>query len=165
MNKIHNNRNSRKAFTLIEMLVVIGILMVLAALIVGVSRYVMEESANKKTVAIQAVIMSATKAYHDKNKAYPDSNDAPPTDPNSGDIKKLYDALNPSTPDAKIVDKLKLLPKEAIDSASHTFKDSWDKDMRYYKTGGLGGGPVIISAGPDGDFTTEADNIRSDTAK
>jgi hypothetical protein len=49
-------------------------------------------------------------------------------------------------------------------------KDAYSNSMRYYKDKGVGGKPLIISAGPDGDYGTatgsekkRTDNIRSDT--
>jgi len=42
------------------------------------------------------------------------------------------------------------------------FIDGFSKWMDYSRSGGLGNTPVIISAGPDRDFTTPSDNVRSD---
>ena len=40
--------------------------------------------------------------------------------------------------------------------------DAYGNPIRYEKTGGRAGRPVLISAGPDGNIETAGDNIRSD---
>lgn len=162
MIKFRNNRNEtpgRKAFTLIEMLVVVCILMILISLVIAVSRYVMVESARKKTVAIEAILISATNAFYDDNKSYP-----PTATDGTQSISALYGPLKADTRPNGPFDKMKSLPSDVVFDGTQTINDAWGKALRYDASGGLGGGPVIISAGPDGVFGT-TDDIRSDSAK
>ena len=40
------------------------------------------------------------------------------------------------------------------------FRDGWGTSIEYSPNGRMGGGPVLTSAGPDGDMTTVEDNMR-----
>ncbi|HOF18116.1 MAG TPA: hypothetical protein PK082_04340, partial [Phycisphaerae bacterium] len=82
----------------------------------------------------------------------------------TGDGSIDYDARNlpPAKASLKYVNELttEALPKENATE----FLDSWRKGLAYEKTGGFGGRPVIISAGPDGKYPSpdDKDNVRSD---
>jgi len=54
------------------------------------------------------------------------------------------------------------LSNEALPADGDAVLDAYGNPMGYRQTGALGGGPLIVSAGPDGRFDTEEDNIRSD---
>ena len=69
-------RPGERAFTMVELLVVLLILAILLGLVVGISRYIMSESARKQTEAIQLVVMNAIERYRDVKGSYPgDSGD------------------------------------------------------------------------------------------
>ncbi len=57
--------------------------------------------------------------------------------------------------------KLGELSPDVLDTSNFWILDGWEVPMRYEQFGGLGKRPVLISAGPDGSFETEDDNIRS----
>ena len=59
---------------------------------------------------------------------------------------------------------LAALKKDATVSVSGNlvFADGFGKHLDYREDKGAGGMPLLVSAGPDGDFGAEADNIRSD---
>ncbi len=57
--------------------------------------------------------------------------------------------------------KLGELSPDVLDTSNFWILDGWEIPMRYEQFGGLGKRPVLISAGPDGEFSTEDDNIRS----
>lgn len=143
----------RGAFTLVELLVVLLILAILLGLVVGISKYIMAESARKQTEATQGVVMVAIERYHEVKKDYP---------PDSADCVSLMQELRrePAAEEA-----LKTLSTEAYPKKDGPLKDGFGEDMQYDKDGGLGGTPVLISKGADrqtGQADTKADDIRSD---
>ena len=77
-------------FTLVEVLIVIFILGVLAAIVASVAGYVMKSASSRETAATQKVLLEAIQAYHDASnpKAYPFDHDPSSTpDPNnSGNV-------------------------------------------------------------------------------
>jgi prepilin-type N-terminal cleavage/methylation domain-containing protein len=157
------------AFTLIEVLVVIFILGVLAAIVVSVAGYVMSRASGQETAAIQKTLLEAVQAYYDAGnpndpnnlKAYPPES----TDPNESG-KELVKYLTTQASRAKAATEFLLkLPKEAWNGDSNeAIKDGWGKGMQYEAKGGLGGKPLVISSGPDGRFFTD-DDIRSDESQ
>ena len=163
------------AFTMIELLVVMFILAVLVALVASVGGYVMRSANERETAAIQAILMDAIQAWHDKAnstdptttaKGYPKED----FDTQKSEMQNLMTQLTSSLvypPASRAARNILLkLPKEAWSGGTdEPVKDRWGKSMKYKDTGGLGGRPVIISAGPDGNFNTDDDNIRSDEAQ
>ena len=164
-------QRKRLAFTLIELLIVIGILALLVSLVVGVSAYVRGAGKRSETETIQAIIMTAIEAYRDNAmpRNYPPDTHAPYS--TSGET--LYRFLlgthtaapadlsgNPAVRAAS--EKLVELPSGAARAGWSTFFDGYDNPMRYEVAGGVGGRPVLISAGQDGKWNTAEDNIRSD---
>ncbi len=168
------------AFTLIELLVVIFILGILVTLVVSISGYILDKSNRDQTLANQKVILAAIGAYHDITDAYPpDTDDA--LDPlvpgtltlveRTGWVLLRYlKGADPPISSAALARRIQdatgksllNLPTDAFGGESvDGFRDAYGQYMEYSSTGGLGGRPAIISAGPDGDFNT-TDDIRSD---
>jgi len=155
-------------FTLIELLVVIFILGILVTLVVGVAQYVYTKAARKQTQATQAIVMSAIEAYHDICEGADEGETYP-----SGDIAEMLECLKGEKALANDAQKARIkrdcaeillkLPVDAYSAENPSeIRDGFGKNMRYEQEGGLAGRPVLISAGPDGNFDTEDDNIRSD---
>lgn len=163
------------AFTLIELLVAIFIIAILISLVVAVAGYVYDEAARKQTQSIQNLTMRAVEAYYELIEEYPaDPNDLTGTpDPNAV-VMMLLNQLQARilTTDSTQLENLKKrikkatgpllleLPSDALDLNNDTIRDAFGNPMEYYRTGGLGGRPVLVSAGPDGLFLTD-DDIRS----
>ena len=165
-----NALHSIRGFTLIEMIVVVAIIAVLVTIVVGVSGLVLSRASVERTKVNMQVIYQAIEAYHDAEENYPpdEPDSAPPADWGAGTRnwhaycrgKKLYDELI-SVPQAQAhIANLKDVIMNI--SGNNVFVDGFDKYMEYFSSEGVGGTPVIISAGSDGDFETEKDNIRSD---
>ena len=142
-------RPGERAFTMVELLVVLLILAILLGLVVGISRYIMSESARKQTEAIQLVVMNAIERYRDVKGSYPGD---------SGDCVSLMSNL---VGEAASKDALRELSQEAWASSGSALKDGFGENMKYQSAGGLGGTPVLISKGAD-RLDDTSDDIRSD---
>jgi len=137
------------AFTMVELLVVLLILAILLGLVVGISRYIMSESARKQTESIQKVVMNAVERYRDATASYPDD---------SADcISLMTDLLG----NAQSKEAIRDVSSEAWGGSGKALKDGFGENMKYQKTGGLGGTPVLISKGADRQDNT-SDDVRSD---
>ena len=149
----------RRAFTLVELLIVILIIGIIVGLIAAVSKYVLASAAGTKTETTQALVLKAIGAYHDERDAYPEDA-ADDTGRMDGVITEL-----------KTVSQAKALLAQ-FGTGTDAMVDGWDQNMRYYDNQGMMGRPVIVSSGPDRKFgnpegtaqeQAEAeDNIKSD---
>lgn len=127
-------KSSRKAFTLVELLVVVAILGILGTIgLQGVTKHIEN---TRKTAAKQAVdnIRGAVTAYMIGEKK-----STPPSD-----LKVIIDQTGDEDP--------------YLDGGEGALVDPWDGDYRIEIKGKRF---VIISNGPDGSPNTE-DDIRSD---
>jgi prepilin-type N-terminal cleavage/methylation domain-containing protein len=188
MHEIHAARPahpSRWGFTLVELLLVMFILSVLVGLVVGVSWYVIEEGRKKETLSGQKRLMAAIDAYRKVTGSVPNVVYKPDlmssADPNQV-MSLLLTCLRTGSPTG-ILDVNSPLYRATLPflgDESHPpitpITDAYGKSMLYLYDGGVGGKPVIVSAGPDGLFGYEKayktyptqqkkyqkDNIRSD---
>ncbi len=144
-----------RGFTLVEMLVVISIIAILVTIVVGVTHIVLARASAEETRTNMQVILQAIEAFRetDETNDYPPSTAGTPDDHNA----KLYKALKDNPAARKILGPL---PDDAI--RGDRFVDGFGMRMDYSSDGGVGGAPVLISAGADSDFGTAQDNIRSD---
>jgi len=184
-------RTPRRAFTMVELLVVIFILGVLVTLVVSVSKYVMGKASREQTIADQKIILTAIEAFKDVTGEYPADRDPNGSDYNleehfekSAELLRAqlladtdYEITDPNIEQlfdkddevaairAKTFECLKELPEECFKEDDRVFRDAYGEPIAYKRSGGLGGRPVLISRGPDGRFVREQgrkDNIRSD---
>lgn len=158
-----------QGLTLVEMLVVMVVLAILVSLVVGISSYVTGRANREATVMTQSVLMMAIEEYRDITGSPPSvayDEDDPPIHRSKILFELLTDeATNPQL--KKVVEIVRRLPAKAIaedteDSNRRYFADGWGRPMDYRTNQGIGGVPVLISAGPDGDHDEKADNVRSD---
>lgn len=138
----------KSAFTLVEMLAVVLIIGILVTIIVGVAGSVIQKANLKKTVLTMQIIKNAISSYYEDTKTYP-----------PGAPTLLLPSVLNASPGAVRV--LAGLPPDAKDSSGTMFLDGYGAPMRYYRSGGAGNFPYLVSAGADGTFDT-ADDIRSD---
>lgn len=161
-----NVRKNIRAFTLIEMLVVVFIIAIVVSIIVAVAGRLLRDANANKTRLNMKVILLAIETYRDPvdaNGNYPaDSNPVPPpnpeTDADAG--TRSADLYAKLMSDPRTSAKLASLPKDAISGGK--FVDGWGKPIAYYSNLGAGGGPLLLSPGGDGKWDTTDDNIRSD---
>ena len=159
-----------EAFTLVEMLVVVFVIAILVTLVVSVARDVMRRAGKDQTRTNMEVVLTAIEEYHKTYAVYPVE-----ADDFSGmtagwtvadwepyvRARGLYHLLEDEPRAREILSKLK---KDAIMSVSNAqiFADGFGKHMDYRSNKSANAGPLLESAGPDGDFLTKEDNIRSD---
>jgi len=149
MTRLSRPLRSPAGFTLMEMLAVILILAILLALVVGVSRYIIDKAAESETQAIQSIVIDAVILYKSKTGVLP---------ADDGSCAVLMTKLA-EVPECR--KKVGELPPKAWSKSGSPLNDGWHRAMRFQQSGGIGGAPVLISAGSDGGFGT-ADDIRSD---
>ena len=143
---------ARRAFSLIELLVAIGIIALLAAIGIGVGLKISGQSKNKATKANMILIMNAIEMYNDEAPPLLAEEPTPPYKPHS---RNLYDQIIDNE-NAKA--KLATLPGDAIGEFGPTgskyraFADANGREIAFYPNLGLGGTPVLFSAGSDGEF-------------
>ena len=134
---------------MVELLVVLLILGILLALVVGISKYIMAESARKQTVATQRVVMNAIERFRDVTGSYP---------ADSADCVSLMTALLGNEASKEV---LRDLSNEAWKGSGQALLDGFGEAMKYQQQGGFGGSPVLISKGADRVFDN-SDDTRSD---
>jgi hypothetical protein len=148
---------------------VMFVMAVLVALVVGVGTRVIEEGRKKETVSRQVRMLAAVDAY------FKVMGEVPPHtgDPNESMTKLIEYLRGRKEGDGKLKRDIYEETKAYLGASDGELSlDAFNKPMRYYSDRGVGGRPLIISAGPDGEFgdgTTKQerqrreDNIRSDT--
>jgi type II secretory pathway pseudopilin PulG len=144
-----SRKHAHAGFTMVEMLTVLVVLMILIGLVVGVGKYIYDDSLRKQTVTTMDVLNNALQAFYAANSnTYPGS---------AVSGAGVITALNAGGADVQA--RLNDLPKDAVKDG--VLVDGFGRAISYDPTGGLGGRPVFISGGPDGTNGTP-DDIRSD---
>jgi general secretion pathway protein G len=138
-----------RGFTLVELLAVMLILAVLMTLVIGASKMLFNKIYVDETKNSMKIIMTALSQYYESTGDYPtqDAN-------NEAWISQL--AGN----DKARAQITKLEKKVWNADNNRQFRDAWENPIVYKRTGGLAGAPGLISPGPDGDISTEDDNVR-----
>ena len=151
----------RRGFTMVELLVVLMVLGILVAVVVGIGNYVVDEQHGTQTRAWQDVVLGAVEKYTQVNNAPPPKLSGTWTgEANYGDnpmwrCRTLYFYLDK---EPACMAMLRQLPPNAIGRQvtlavkTGEFFDSYGKVLDWHPTGGSANTPVLVSAGPDGDF-------------
>jgi prepilin-type N-terminal cleavage/methylation domain-containing protein len=160
-------RPSRRGFTLVELLLVMFILSVLVALVVGVSWYVIEQGRKQETISNQKRLMAAIDAFRKVTGHVPGAiaserctyNPASAVEDNylpsklMGNLIGVLSSGNPSSTSGDNSSPIYRATRPFIgDTGASMTNDAWGNAMVYLMDGGVGGRPVIVSAGSDGKF-------------
>ena len=179
---IHETNRQRRAFTMIELMVVLVALSVLVAMVVGLGINMADEQNRTKTKDNQKIVIGAIELYAQVKRDYPqqlhyclsavvEGNLVYCHDPAMNDTTPGYGTYPHSNPFYRMMSLtigLGELP-ECIDAYSRsdcftldqnyagisvigTFRDAYGRCLDWDRDGGFGGSPAIISAGPDSYF-------------
>ncbi len=171
----HSPRPRRRGFTMIELMIVLMILSILVAMVVGIGNYVAEEQNRKQTRVYQEIILGAIDRYTHIHGSAPGGS--------GSDVSaRIRDLARDLAKDPDCAEILTKLPKSAYSKTvgGGTFSDAYGQELDWYPAGSMGNGPLLVSAGADGDFghgdggrfgyltysekqlKAQKDNIRSD---
>lgn len=169
--------NYRSAFSLIELLIVVGIIIILASIGVGVGYQVNQAAKAEQTKTRITIIMNAVKDYFDQTGGYPLQAD----DDDFRMVVPRLDQNGERTDYKRFVNKLKELDADdaiqvefiETDYARFDIADAYGNEIRYDVDGAIGGTPLLVSPGPDGNYRMDgedddekaawgADDLRSD---
>jgi len=145
--------------SLIEMLIVVGIIAILATMVISVASRIDTRSKEKETENLLTLLDSALQEYHEFAGRFPEQSET-----NAANAllhsEFLYGELN-SIPNARaILEKLsQSLVKNNYGTADSAFEiyDPWETSLDYRYIAG-DNFPLLICAGPDKTFGT-ADDI------
>jgi len=156
-------RSCRKnrAFSTIEVMVAVSIVIILAAIVLGVGRRLKTQADEKLAKSTIQILVTAIGQYHQFWDEFPAVTD--PCGLPAEHSEELYNRLY-KTPNSKRfcekIDSTMIGDTSEPPNDDLEFLDPWGKSIDYrYKDGDSF--PVIESSGPDKDFSTQADNISS----
>ena len=145
--KTHKNSRGSQGFTLIEIITVIAIIMVLAAMTIGGMSYMRDKAAESKTRVFMGAISAALEDYHFDNGEYPQQ---PDNQVAGGSTKILYKSLygdedGDLVPDEGATVYLSLLDPHKTGPAKQVnvfywskypmLVDGWGRTLRYLSPG------------------------------
>jgi prepilin-type N-terminal cleavage/methylation domain-containing protein len=144
--------------SLVEMLIVVGVIAVLASLVIGIAARIDNQSKERCLKTTLALLEEALREYYDYYKVFPDPNQQhSPSYPTHS--AALYGQLYETPSSRKILDKIS---DSLIKNSPGTLEilqihDPWGTVLNYkYVPGNTF--PELISAGPDKEFNS-ADDI------
>ena len=151
--------NSRKnsGVTLVEMLVVLGIIMVLSGIVVTLTRRVDTQSKENALRNAFALVGSALREYYDAKGQFPPQAEQNPANA-LAHIESMYQELRSVPASRQVLDKLSpgVVKSEGGVADLRSMSDPWGTVMDYiYLPNNTF--PELISAGPDRQFGTGDD--------
>jgi len=172
-------RSCRKnrAFSTIEVMVAVSIVIILAAIVLGVGRRLKTQADEKLAKSTIQILVTAIGQYHQFWDEFPAVTDpcGLPAEHSEELYNRLYKTPNSKsehseelynrlykTPNSKsLCEQIQTTQISSTDSDSELeFLDPWGQPLDYIYSAG-DSFPEVISGGPDGDPCTQADNISS----
>ena len=153
----------KRGLTLIEILVVLGVIATLAAMVIVVTRRVESQSSENIVANAFALLNGALREYYEYTDKFPVQPDRTPGNGTAlAHIQSMYSALDavPACKDIlKGIDAV-LVQRHDKQPAMSRLYDPWGTPLNYIYTPGINTFPELVSAGPDRKFGT-ADDISS----
>lgn len=146
--------------TLIEVLVVVGIIAVLASMVIVLTRRIENQSKQNTLANAFALLKAALQEYYGDQGAFP------PQPVRAGDaamaranMQMMYASLEAVPASREILKGISstLVRDEAASMDAMTVHDPWGTVLDYVYTPKVDQFPVLISAGPDRQFGTTDD--------
>jgi len=157
---------TKAGVTLVEILIVLGIIVLLASIVIGMATHITNQSRAQSLQNTFGVLESALEEYHEYGTGEFQGGFPPGprgADPNLNS-QTLYQALNSVPGSRKILEQIRdsLIDNRfgAADTPPEIY-DPWGKVLNYIFDPGSDSFPELISAGPDRTFANVADNISS----
>jgi len=155
---VMKTRNHKHGMSLIEMLIVVGIIALLATMVISVASRIDTRAKEKGTESLLALLDSALQEYHEFTGRFPEQSE---TDSTNAMIHSeyLYGELSSIPSVRKILTKLSNSSVENKYRTSETAAELYDPwgtvlDYRYIPGDNF---PLLVSAGPDKTFGTADD--------
>lgn len=155
---------TKAGVTLVEILIVLGIIMLLASIVIGMATHITNQSRAQSLENTFALLESALEEYHEYTGAFPDPNPDgtnPDLDPNMSS-QILYRELHSIPSSRKILEQMSDSSiEDTANNGDLEIYDPWGTVLDYIFDPGSDSFPELISAGPDRTFANVADNISS----
>jgi prepilin-type N-terminal cleavage/methylation domain-containing protein len=152
----------KRGLTLIEMLVVLGVIATLAAMIVVATRRVENQSSESIVANAFSLLKAALREYYESTDAFPIQPDRTPSNATAlVHIRLMYSALDTVPASREILKGIDavLVQRQDKQPAMARLYDPWGTPLNYiYAPSDTF--PELVSAGPDKTFGT-ADDISS----
>ncbi len=151
-------RRAANSVTLIEMVIVVGIVALLATMVIGIASHLDNRTKEKGLANIFVLLESALQEYHEYTDRFPEQAERNFTKA-AAHSEFLYSELHSIPSSQKVLEKISdslLRSKTEAGSTSPKIYDPWGKvlDYRYIQGDTF---PELISAGPDKVFGTTDD--------
>lgn len=162
------SRRNPAAFTLIELMTVITIIVILASVVVGGMGFVRERQAKEKARVQIGLISKALEDYKHDNGTYPPTSDGDGT-ANSDEIFKalFFDGSSDTTKKIYIPELDPVNNKQGwtsgVASATTKITDPWDNEYRYRTAVDATGATNAQTQNPDFDLWSIGKDLKTNT--
>jgi type II secretory pathway pseudopilin PulG len=152
------NHKCKNSVTLVEMVIVVGIVALLATVVIGIASRIDNRTKEKGLANIFVLLESALQEYHEYTDKFPEQPEKNFTNA-AAHSEFLYSELHSIPSSQKVLEKINnslLKGKTEVSSTPPKIYDPWGTvlDYRYIQGDTF---PELISAGPDKVFDTTDD--------